>query len=273
MSYQGWQQEIPDREMIRLYPDIFVNFYAVATLHLDRPYLKELREFILKGTRRFRWLFVTLHQDCGDLLSVFDEWKSWYQETLGADLISNDMRSYYLSDDFRDQFFGFVSSHYCATIGKNPLAVSEVLDYEKARDQCRELCNGSSLADTSAPSRKSLTLGPDTRVVREKSIRILQTKIDFEDLMRRLRNKEGLDELRENPTTLVLRLANDLIEVLQLNHLTERLFDLCDGSRTVREIVNSFSSSEESTASIPANKVCLFGLTFLQERALIAEQR
>lgn len=62
MSHQGWDQDPADRELIAAYPDVFVNFYAVPT-PLDRPYVKEVRAFLLYGGRLFRWLMAALHRE------------------------------------------------------------------------------------------------------------------------------------------------------------------------------------------------------------------
>ncbi len=69
MSHQGWRQDPTDRTMINDHPEIFPNFYALPTPNLDRQYLKELRDFILKGMGWFRWLLVALHHDSGDIWS------------------------------------------------------------------------------------------------------------------------------------------------------------------------------------------------------------
>lgn len=271
MCYQGWQQEIPDREMIRSYPEIFPNFYAVPTLWLERGYLKELREFILRGTRRFRWLFLALHQDCGDLLEVFNQWQSWYREYLGSDLsFHGDMRSYYAGRDFRDHFFAFVKSFYLES-AQNPVAISAILDYESERSRFRDTCKHFSQQDVSSRAVRPLSMRTGARVVRENNLRVIQAKIDMDDLITRLRKKERLDQVKPGSFTLVLRFANDTIEILQLSRETERLFKLCESSQTVGDIISRFSLSESAVRGIPANKVALFGLNFLHEQGLIAE--
>jgi radical SAM superfamily enzyme YgiQ (UPF0313 family) len=270
ISHQGWQQEVPDREMIRSYPDIFTNFYAVPTLWLDRTYLKELREFILKGMRKFRWLFVALHQDCGDLLRVFDQWKSWYPEHLGANLFSGgDMRSYYLGDSFRDDFLNFVRTHYLQTMARYPVAVSTVLDYQTALGCFDEAFESPARECSTELIRWSLISKTTAKPVRAANIQITQSNMDFEELLSCLRKKGKLDQLAVGPVTLVFRPVKGKVEVVQLSEHTDRLLDLCDGAHTIDEIAKSFSLTEQSTPQIPADKVCLFGLALLQERGLI----
>src|SRR5262249_31401981 len=105
MSHQGWEQEQCDREMIRAHPEIFTNFYAVPTQWLSRAYLKELREFILRGMKKFRWLLLAVHQDSGDLVEVFDQWRSWYEKSLPKNTILDNSRVYYSGQQFKENFF------------------------------------------------------------------------------------------------------------------------------------------------------------------------
>ena len=77
MSFQGWKQDPADVKMINDFPEIFPNFYSVPTPFLDRQLIKELREFVLSGMQVFRWLLIGLHQDSGNLLDVFNQWREW----------------------------------------------------------------------------------------------------------------------------------------------------------------------------------------------------
>ena len=61
MSHQGWRQDPIDRDMIQQHADIFPNFYSIPTPALSRAWLRELREFVLNGSVRFRWLLIALH--------------------------------------------------------------------------------------------------------------------------------------------------------------------------------------------------------------------
>ncbi|HEX7294416.1 MAG TPA: radical SAM protein, partial [Pyrinomonadaceae bacterium] len=109
ISFQGWEQDPHDRALIVAHRDIFPNFYGVPTL-LDREYLRELREFILRLTLRHRWLMVLLHRDAGDLLAVFERWQTWSscERSKGGEVDTT--RSYYTSEVFSDDLFSFIRS-------------------------------------------------------------------------------------------------------------------------------------------------------------------
>src|SRR2546423_86514 len=70
ISFHGWEQDPEERAMIIDHPELFPNFYAVPTRWLERQYLREVREFMLHGIAKTRWLMVLLHRETGDLLSV-----------------------------------------------------------------------------------------------------------------------------------------------------------------------------------------------------------
>ncbi len=80
MSYRGWRQAPQDHAMIAAHPEIFSSFYAVPLPHLEREFLKELRDFLLNGMRAFRKLLLGLHQDSGNVVDVFQQWQEWRTE-------------------------------------------------------------------------------------------------------------------------------------------------------------------------------------------------
>ena len=77
MSYRGWRQDPEDHAMIAAHPEIFSSFYSAPLPHLDREFLKELRDFLLSGMRAFRRLLLGLHQDSGNVVDVFQQWQEW----------------------------------------------------------------------------------------------------------------------------------------------------------------------------------------------------
>ena len=267
ISHQGWEQETEDRELIRAHRDIFPNFYAVPTPWLARTYLKELRQFILNGVKSVRWLFLAVHQNCEDLLTVFDRWQSWSRHHVTDELGPENQRTYYCGNQFPEDFLKFVRSQYRPAFGDDVLAIDELLNYEAVRNDVNLEWNTSTVPVTPKENSR-MVLRSDTKLTPERRMRLLQTKVDFEDLMRRLRAKETLADLRANANTVVLRPKKDSVEVLQLSPDTTELLRFCDGHRTVSEIVEGFSSNQP-VAAIPPQKVALFGLNFLCEQQLV----
>src|ERR1044071_2778272 len=111
MSYRGWRQELQDHAMIAGHPEIFSSFYSAPLPHLDREFLKELRDFLLNGMRAFRRLLLGLHQDSGNVVDVFEQWLQWRTEN-GIHFFNGDRTAYYAQPQFPADFLCFVRQHY-----------------------------------------------------------------------------------------------------------------------------------------------------------------
>jgi radical SAM superfamily enzyme YgiQ (UPF0313 family) len=271
MSYQGWRQDPADRAMINSYPEIFPNFYAVPTPWLDRQFLKELRDFVLNGMQKLRWLFVGLHQHSGDLLKVFEDWREWrlQRPESGSDS-DTDLSQYYSGIEFPKDLLEFVRSRYLSEPKKGDFALLALLDYESA---FAAVVKGSSSAPdgSDADSTQSpKSLGLETIPSLAKDVSVARLDADYKKIIRCLKRKGRLDRVPEHPVILVTRGSVEVRgEVLQLSRLSAQLLRLCDGTRTVKEIAELFSSLGEDVDGIPADKACKFGLEMLRLQRLI----
>lgn len=106
-GHQGRTQNALDRELIRCYPDIFPNFYLLPVPNLDRDCLAELREFLLNFATKMRWLLVALDRSGSDMLELFFVWRK-RRVQLHPELRGWALRSYYLGEQVREEFAGFV---------------------------------------------------------------------------------------------------------------------------------------------------------------------
>ena len=150
MSHQGWRQDPIELEMIKIYPDIFTNFYAIPTAFLERRYFKDIHGFISHLPRWSRWLPVVLLNDCGDLLAVFDRWREWGQQD--NSLLQKAGVPYYCSRQFGKDFFEFVQKCYVPEMATAPDVVSafvtteqqhltDATDPRRRRNSARDLCH------------------------------------------------------------------------------------------------------------------------------------
>ena len=271
MSYQGWRQDPADRAMIKSHPDIFPNFYAVPTPWLDRQYLKELRDFILNGIEELRWLLIALHQRTGDLTRVFDEWRSW--RSLRPDVGSechHDSSLYYSKSEFRQDFLEFVRSCYLKDEKKGSVAVAALIEYEEHALATMRNVPPSGPDGPASESAKGLkTIGPDVIPRLAKGVSTVHLDADYKKIIQCLRRKGRLDRMPARPVVLVTRESQEMrTEILQLSPLSARLLALCDGSRSVKQISDVFSSGGEIDG-IPPDKACIFGLEMLRLQSLI----
>src|ERR1051326_4940991 len=120
MSYLGCAQDTEDHALIADHPEIFSSFYSIPLPHLDREFVKELRDFLLNGQRAFRRLLLGLHQDSGDIVDVFEQWQAWRAHN-GIQFVGGERTVYYAQERFPADFFRFLRLHYIPSISKAPL--------------------------------------------------------------------------------------------------------------------------------------------------------
>ncbi|MCM3869989.1 MAG: B12-binding domain-containing radical SAM protein [Pyrinomonadaceae bacterium] len=264
ISFQGWEQDPEERAMIIDHPEIFPNFYAVPTRWLSREYLRELREFILHGILRHRWLILLLHRDSSNLVSVFDEWKAWSVQARGAGGFVDGTRTYYNSHSFSRDLLRFVRLHYLK-MATSPHLLSSMAEVESA-----QLSFAQSQA-SARPKSKVQRFGPvanmDAVPILAGDARMIVVSADHKRLIRALKRKERLDQIPAEQVALVLLRESDEIKIVQLNRITHELMRLCNGSRTVTQIAGEFSS--EKSLGISPIKASMYGLASLAQKGLI----
>jgi radical SAM superfamily enzyme YgiQ (UPF0313 family) len=260
MSHQSWQQDPVEIEMIKSHPEIFPNFYAIPTDQLERGYVKETIDFVTYLATWFRWLPVAVLHDSGDLLRVFDRWLQWRAErkSTRADEDTG-WTPYYSHRRFQLEFLEFVEACYLPEMATSPAAIAAIALTESVpvRDQRNRV------------SKETDRLDETTVPYLLDSLSVVDLEVDYKQLISCLRNKTGLDEVSACDVTVIFSGGDDL-NVWQLSPLAGTLLHLCDGQRTVGEITRELSLLETELPSIPADKVCLFGLIQLLDDGFIA---
>ena len=267
LSFRGWEQDPEDRRLIVAHPDIFTNFYAVPTRWLDRHYFEELREFLVRGTFKHRRLMLMLYRDSGDLLRVFDRWRSWHVEERGETPAQPRARSYYARMGFSQDLFEFIHSDYLKAAARYPQLVQTVLDVEIARLALSEE-QGRAAPGPARSGRSAEPAGLDAVPVVAAGVKLIRVGADYKRLTTCLGGNEPLDRIPAQPVALALLKAGARTEVHQLTSVTDRLLRTCDGSRSMLEIAGSFSPTEE-VCGVPMTKASLYGLSSLLGQGLI----
>jgi radical SAM superfamily enzyme YgiQ (UPF0313 family) len=260
MSHQSWCEDAVEIEMIKAYPDIFPNFYAIPTEQLERSYVKEVIDFVTYLATWFRWLPVAVLQDSGDLLMVFDAWKQWRMErkTTGSEEDTG-WTPYYSHRRFQHEFLEFVESCYLPEMANAPAAIAAIARAESApvRDQRQRV-----IEETDQLEESTVPYVID-------SLFVVDLEVDYKELISSLRNKTDLGEVSQSDATVIFSNAGDDLNVWQLSPLAGMLLHLCDGTRTVADITRKFSLFKTDLTEIPADKVCLFGLGQLLDDGFI----
>ncbi|HTC93773.1 MAG TPA: radical SAM protein [Terriglobales bacterium] len=266
MSYRGWRQEPQDHAMIAGHPEIFSSFYSVPTPYLEREFLKELRDFLLNGQRAFRRLLLGLHQDSCNIVDVFQQWQQWRTDN-GVYFSSGDRTVYYAQSGFAADFFQFVRLHYIPAASRAPVAITALLEYETAlhgRD------HESDIQQEKVTDDHEELLFPDSRPQLLPGVNVIKLPADYQEIIRRLRQRSPLHDIPEGPVKLAIRrTATGPAEVRQLSPLSAELLGLCEGSLTVEEIAAQFRQNKIEVSGIPADKLCLAGLEILRQQRLI----
>lgn len=281
MSYRGWQQWPQDHALIAEYPEIFSSFYSVPLPHLDREYLKELRDFLLSGMRAFRRLLLGLHQDSGSVVDVFQQWRAWRSDR-GLHFANGDRTRYYAQGRFPADFFQYVRLRYLPAASKAPLAMTALLEYEEAllgRDHAAsKIASGEeqpsgNASDDPSESSQSNDEPPslDSRPQLRRGVRVVSIPADYNEIVRRLRRGTPLHDIPHLPVKLAIRrTAQGAAEVRQLSPLSAELIGLCVASLTVKEIAAEFVERKIAVPGVPADTACIAGLELLRQQRLIS---
>jgi radical SAM superfamily enzyme YgiQ (UPF0313 family) len=270
MSHQGWEQDPEDRALIAAYREVFPNFYAVPT-PLDRKLVKEVRGFLLRGAKAFRYLLVALHQEEGHILGVFREFQLWRDRhgegTEAVDLpdAPDAWMPYYLRDEFRRDFLRFVEERFVRS-GRpaTAAAFSALVAYETEFDAV--------VAEDSAPEAPRPALEVASVPALAANVRLVDVSVDYRKLLDVLIEGGSLDEVPQVRQRLASRqLPGCRPEVLQLSPLSAAVLALCDGRRTVAEVGQEMARLPFDLHGIPAGQACRVGLARLQRDGLIED--
>jgi radical SAM superfamily enzyme YgiQ (UPF0313 family) len=233
LSHQGEAQSAADLQLIRDYPEIFPNFYAIPTLHLDRVYLLELREFTLMATARFRWLLVAIDQNSKGIVDFFLEWRQ-FRRRKHPELEGLMLRQYYRSDRFQTEFLSFVRSHPVSTA----FCVEALLDYEACAKRP---------ASCAKPEGRSLTRDTKPRrcdiPVRKTNMAVLKLNYDMQRIIDALKSGSEPACNRGAHFYVSRAVSVGLDRLVKISDWMAHLLRLCNGRRRVHEIVERLSSN------------------------------
>jgi radical SAM superfamily enzyme YgiQ (UPF0313 family) len=235
MSHQGRKQDEADLELIRQYPEIFPNFYLIPAPHLDRKNLIELREFTLTATVRFRWLLCAIDQAAEDFLDFFEQWRE-HRLALRPALSGPDLRHYYRTEQFRDDFPQFVRTH---PVSKTDV-VAALLDYHVA------LLLSGRLSKAEAPFGETIPVGARLRwtdvPVWGTETRVVQLSYDIQAVIDALKQRRS-PVWKRGPHFYVTRKSSlGTYRLHRVSNSVGCLLSACDGRRTIRQLVEHLST-------------------------------
>ena len=247
MSHQGWRLDAEDFSLIRDHREMFPNFYSIPTHHLPRKYFSEVRDFLLALQTWFRWLPVALLIDSVDFLQMHDMWRDWLTVAAnGRESSTESAAPYYCTIDFVRDFGRFIRSDYIPNHARFPRTLSTVTCVEIDGPLTPPLNVNHPPIDMQHVFRSPGTCYP--YVTPGSALRL---KSDYKLIVDSLRQRIAPEDLpMKQSTVAITRPAPSVTNVQQLDGAGASLIDLCDGSKTVAEIMTAFGSSTASQANL-----------------------
>jgi radical SAM superfamily enzyme YgiQ (UPF0313 family) len=260
MSHQGWRQDEADRDLIAAYPDIFPNFYGVPCA-VGRAYVDEFNRFLANGLLRFRWLMIALHQQSGNLLSVFDRW-------LASQAIARNPAKYYCTVAFSRDFKSFLRNVYLRQYSVTFPGIEGLLEYYEMLDAV--LCPAQGFSEPSPESDAAKEWSAASIPRLSNGTCVLRLRMDVKSIIESLRAKSPVPEDVLSPTVMATRDARTGETALyKMPSLSAMILDLCDGRRDVQSVIRKFSKIAGLRSAQEAEAVCLQGLALLNQHSLI----
>ena len=271
ISHNRLSQDAVERGLILAYPDLFPNFYSLPTPHLERRYLQELRMFFVRAIGRFRWLLVAWHDRCGDLLALFDEWKSW-SASHAAVPATAELRRYYSTWEFDREFVRFLSGRPAR---ETSVLEETLIEFEvkllRALDRNTHGVSVTTPSDDSAAS-SSPVITSDMLVSVAKHVYPLRLKGNIKRAIELLREKSAPDDSLHGASTVVVQSipGKDRFRLVEIAPALADFLDLCDGRTSVDAALTSYAEKAGDFAGIPAWKVSMQAMRTLHQRRLIS---
>lgn len=230
MSHQARVQRQEDLDLIKAYPKIFPNFYFVPTPHLCDEMLFELREFMVVGTERFRWLLVAIDEASPDILSVIEQWREYRVRVVAPELRGSALRQFYRRAEFVTAFTSFVESHPVGT----DEAVRACLEFYGTFGHVKPVSCETIPADEYLLGAGSCVKWSDCPV-RARNLDMLSMSCDMQEVVDQLTTgkRRPWERIRH---FYVSKVGSDG-EVFQISDWMFNALCCCDGTRNIRSVI------------------------------------
>jgi radical SAM superfamily enzyme YgiQ (UPF0313 family) len=224
ISYQGWKQEDPDRDLIASFPDIFSSFYGVPAPALDRSRLKRLRGFVLHALGPFRWVAVAAHQSRGGIRAFFEAWE---EEFPAPGRSGEAWARYYASADFARHLARFVrAKHLSGSASDGSLEaliqLAEGISATRPDEGPDPVHRVGQTVERTSPRE----IVPMLRA----GVRLVDLDADVKEILEHLRRGDGLPLPSMHRVTMATRAGKSSgTDIMKLTPLSAAFLRLCDG--------------------------------------------
>jgi radical SAM superfamily enzyme YgiQ (UPF0313 family) len=233
VGHQGRTQNALDRELIRRYPDIFPNFYLLPVPNLDREFLLELREFLLMGPVRLRWLMVALQQTTFGMFDVFSKWRE-HRVRLHPGLHGWELRRYYMLAETRTEIVRLI-------LQDSGMPVSSAVECLARLYEALAEAKG---VDTRTPEGELTAQWTDTNIpVLAPNIYAVQLDWDVRGVIESLKRGDPVNSVDRSPRYFRTQSADDDARVVETTALIAAGLLACNGTNTVADLVDELAAA------------------------------
>jgi radical SAM superfamily enzyme YgiQ (UPF0313 family) len=230
ISLQARYQHPEDIELIKRFPDIFPNFYLLPTPELDRNLVLELREFLRMATLHFRWLLGAADQASTSFLNLFVAWTD-RRKLICPFAIGPDLRHYYRTPDFRKDFIAFLRGH---SVGKSRKVKVFVEFYERL-GAAESNSEGRVFEEIEPRTGEPMILGGIA--MRTHKSRVVEIRGDLEAAIDAVRECKAYRARQGKHFYVVSQANTEQYPGYEVSNYIAKVVELCDGRRTVAEIL------------------------------------
>lgn len=235
VSHQGSKQDAEDVELISRYPDIFSSFYLLPTPHMDRELLFELREFMLMGTFRFRWLLGAVDQAGDGILDVFVEWAAC-RRLRHSELTGLDIRHYYRTPEFVAEFVAFLRNHPVSSDQK----VGVFLNFQQVLSEADTPMSPCVIGAQLLPA--SVALVDSDILVRTNRSCVVEFDEDIEMYVNAVRDCKTAERAKSRQYYVVPQELGGQNLMCRVSPRLAKVVEACDGRRDVKEVMEILAS-------------------------------
>lgn len=245
LDEDAWSGDPQDREWIRDYPNLFVNFYTLPAL-VPRVLLRGFQALLRCGRLRFNWLLQSLHRESGHIYEVF---LRFYEPCAQRNSI------WYRSEHFTKAFLAF-ARELSAREGYGASLVLAAF-YESWSE--------------SVISRSDLAHADQPLPVLPAQTALVRTTGDVLGIMEAIRENRSLtDASTGQPGWVVVRAGVESTgEIQQISELAGTVLQWCDGRATALEIGQRAKQLGFAPAALPDQAVADILLGRLEAEGLI----
>lgn len=143
-----------------------------------------------------------------------------------------------------------------------PAAIAALVQIEAASQ-------GSSEATVSSGPAATEQIRSTCVPFRVKDLQMLDLGVDYKELIRSIKVSANLRMVQERRVTNVFQRKDGRIQVSELTTSSAALMRLCDGKRTVEEIVAELGPTFHEIPGVSAEQACIFGLVVLHQEGLV----